>query len=114
MCRIQYNNLIQQKHNDLISKKIKKIPAGSGVFIKWYDVKTHQIVFVHGILIAKRGKGFSSHIIIRRKITKEVVTSFFYLYTNTFLGIGLLGRQKRRIKAKNYNQMLKPIRWKYL
>jgi len=113
MCKFQFFNN-NKKHNNLISKKIKKIPAGSSVFIKIYDVKTHKKVFIPGVLIAKRGKGLSSHILLRRIITKEVITSYYYIYTNTFLGIGMLGKHKKAPVAKKYNYLLKPTRWKYL
>jgi ribosomal protein L19 len=114
MCKIQVNKINEKKHHNLLKTTIKKIPVGSSVFIKWYDVKTHKPVYTPGVLIAKRGKGLSSHIIIRRVITKEVVTTFFYLYAKTFLGIGLLGKSKETPIAKKYNYLLRPIRWKYI
>jgi len=114
MCKIQVNKINEKKHQNVLKQAIKKIPVGSSVFIKWYDVKTHEAVYIPGVLIAKRGKGTSSNIIIRRVITKEVVTTFFYIYANTFLGIGLLGKSKKTPIAKKYNYLLKPIRWKYI
>jgi len=114
MCKIQLQKIQQKKHNNLIFQKIKKIPIGSSVFVKWYDLKNRKKVFIPGVIIAKRGKGTSSHIIIRRVITKEVITSFFFIYTNTFLGIGLLGKNKKKFIAKNYNFLVRPIRWKYM
>lgn len=114
MCKFLIKEFYNQKENYSIRKQIKKIPAGSGVFIKWFDVKKHQIKYFSGVLIAKRGKGPSSHIILRKKITQEVFTMKFYIYAQTFLGIGLLKKPENNLNAKKYNLLLRPIKWKYL
>jgi ribosomal protein L19 len=114
MCKFLIKKFYNQQKNLIIRQQIRKIPTGSGVFIKWYDVKTHQIKYTPGILIAKSGKGASSHIIIRRKITREVLTTQFYIYANTFLGIGILKKERNNLNAKKYNFLLRPIKWKYL
>jgi ribosomal protein L19 len=114
MCKFLIKNFYNKKYNSIIRQQIDKISTGSGVFVKWYDVKTHHIRYTPGILVAKRGKGESSHILIRRKITKEVLTTQFYIYARTFLGIGILKKERNNLNAKKYNFLLRPIKWKYL
>jgi len=114
MCKYQINQTYSSKKNQILRKQMDKIPTGSIVFAKWYNMKTHKIQYTPGILIAKKEKGTSSYIIIRRRITKEVITAIFYIYANTFLGIGLVKKEKNNLTAKKYNLLLRPLRWKYL
>jgi len=114
MCKFLIKEFYNYKYNSIVKQQIDKISTGSGVFVKWYDTKTHHIRFTPGILIAKRGKGMSSHILIRRRITKEVLTTKFYLYARTFLGIGILKKEHTNLNAKKYNFLFRPIKWKYL
>jgi len=114
MCKFQIEQVYNKSENLVIRKQIKKIPTGSSIFVKWYNVKTHTIQYTPGILIAKRGKGSSSHILIRRRVTKEVITLIFYIYSKTLLGIGLVKEEFNNLNAKKYNLLLRPIRWKYL
>lgn len=114
MCKFLIKNLYNQPWQHIIRQQIQNIPAGSGVFIKWYDVKKHIIRYTSGILIAKRGKGNSSHILLRKRVSKEVITMEFPIYARTFLGIGVLKKEKINLNAKKYNLLLRPIKWKYL
>lgn len=114
MCKFLIKELYNQKYNNIIRQQMEKIPAGSGVFVKWYDVKKHIIRYTSGILIAKRGKGSSSNIIIRKRVSKEILTMQFSIYARTFLGIGILKKERNNLSAKKYNLLLRPIKWKYL
>lgn len=114
MCKFLIKDFYNQRVNTVIREQIEKTPAGSVIFLKWYDVKKHKLRFLTGRLIAKKGKGISSHIIIRKKITKEVLTMKFYIYAQTFLGMGILKKERDNLNAKKYNYLLRPIKWKYL
>jgi ribosomal protein L19 len=117
MCKFKIKQFYQQPANLVLRKKLETINAGSCVFVKWYDIKARKIRYTAGLLIAKKNKGLSSHILIRRTITKERLTFLFYVYSPTFLGIGQLFSphiHSTAYKAKYYNATLRPIRWKYL
>jgi len=117
MCKFLIKKSYLSPSNLILRNKLETINAGSIIFIKWYDIKKRKIRYTAGLLIAKRNKGMSSHIIIRRTITKERITSLFYVYSPTFLGIGQLSSPKvfsTAYKAKYYKATLHPIRWKYL
>lgn len=118
MCKFQITKAYNQSpSNFILRQKLETINAGSGVFVKWYDLKARKIRYTAGLLIAKKNKGLSSHIILRRTITKERISFLFYVYSPTFLGIGQLSSPdyySTAYKAKYYNATLRPIRWKYL
>lgn len=117
MCKFQIEKIYQSPSNLVLRKKLETINSGSIVFVKWYDIKKRKIRYTAGLLIAKRNKGMSSHIIIRRTITKERITSLFYVYSPTFLGMGQLSSPhlySTAYKAKYYKATINPIRWKYL
>jgi len=117
MCKYKINEFYQKPSNFALREKLNTINAGSGVFVRWYDLKARKIRYTAGLLLAKRNKGPSSHILIRRTITKETLTYLFYVYSPTFLGIGQLSSPKiysTAFKAKYYAATLRPIRWKYL
>jgi len=57
MCKIQLQKIQQKKHNNLIFQKIKKIPIGSSVFVKWYDLKNRKKSIYTWSYNSKTGKG---------------------------------------------------------
>ena len=114
MCKFQIKKIYDKKENFVLREQIAKIPTGSSIFVKWYNVKTHKIQYTPGVLIAKRGKGSSSHIVIRRRVTKETITLFFFLYSKTLLGVGVIKEERLNLNSKKYDLLIRPIKWKYL
>ena len=114
MCKFQINKVYQNKLNQMLKDRVNKIATGSVIFVKWYNAKTHKIQYTSGVLIAKRAKGTSSHIVIRKRVTKETITSVFYLYAKTLLGIGILKEERLNLNSKKYGLLLRPLKWKYL
>lgn len=114
MCKFQINKIYNNKANKTLKAQIEKIATGSVIFVKWYNAKTHKIQYTSGVLLAKRWKGTSSHIVIRKRVTKEVITFIFYLFAKTFLGIGILKEERYNLTAKKYGLLLRPLKWKYL
>src|ERR1051325_2504121 len=114
MCRFQVkraNNKIQNK--DFL-KQIRGIPTGSIVFVKWYHRKSHKMFRTHGILIAKRLKGFGSNIVLRTELCNEVINYYFKIHTPTFIDLGIirLVRNINQGKSKQYDLLDRTIKWK--
>ena len=116
MCRFQIKSSYYKPHNQEFLKKIRGIPTGSIVFVKWYHRKSHRMFRTHGLLIAKRLKGFGSNVVLRTELCNEVINYYFKIYTPTFIDIGLIRLATKRIKGKSkrYNLLDRTITWKYL
>lgn len=116
MCKFQvkatYNNI---KHKFFLNK-IRCIPTGSIVFVKWYHRKSHRMFRTHGILIAKRLKGYGSNVVLRTELCHEVINYYFKLCTPTFIDLGIIrmSTTRNQRKSKKYELLDRKIRWKYL
>mgnify|MGYP001545300970 CR=1 FL=1 len=116
MCRFQIQNSYCKSQNQELFKKLRGIPTGSIVFVKWYHRKSHRMFRTHGLLIAKRLKGFGSNLVLRTELCNEVINYYFKIYTPTFIDIGIIRLATKRSagKSKRYNLLDRTITWKYL
>src|SRR4051794_37485428 len=114
MCKFQVQSTyIKKQHKDFLNK-IRCIPTGSIVFVKWYHRKSHKMFRTHGILIAKRLNGFGSNIVLRTELCHEVINYYFKICTPTFIDLGLIRVIDDQKKSKKYNILDRTIKWKYL
>jgi len=116
MCRFQVKRANNKPQNKDFLKQIRGIPTGSIVFVKWYHRKSHKMFRTHGILIAKRLKGFGSNIVLRTELCNEVINYYFKIHTPTFIDLGII-RLVSKInqgKSKQYDLLDRTIKWKYL
>lgn len=116
MCRFQVKRAYNKLQNKNFLKTIRGIPTGSVVFVKWYHRKSHKMFRTHGILIAKRLKGFGSNIVLRTELCNEVINYYFKVYTPTFIDLGIIRLVNKRHEGKNkkYDLLDRTIKWKYL
>lgn len=116
MCRFQVKKANNKEQNQDLLKQLRGIPTGSIVFVKWYHRKSHKMFRTHGLLIAKRLKGFGSNIVLRTELCNEVINYYFKVYTPTFIDLGIiqLVSDRHHGKSKKYNLLDKKIKWKYL
>lgn len=114
MCKFQVQSSYQQQQDFL--NKIRNIPTGSIVFAKWYHRKSHKMRRTHGILIAKRIKGYGSNIILRTELCHEVINYYFKICTPTFIDVGIVkvAEECDQNNSKQYKLLDKTIKWKYL
>jgi len=116
MCKFQIKSTYINKQHKNFLTKIRSIPTGSIVFVKWYHRKSHKMFRTHGILIAKRLTGVGSNIILRTELCHEVINYYFKILTPTFIDLGVirLANNINQRKSKKYNFLDRTIRWKYL
>jgi len=57
MCKFQIQSTYNKKQHKNFLTRIRCIPTGSIVFVKWYHRKSHKMFRTHGILISKRLNG---------------------------------------------------------
>jgi len=116
MCRFQVKRANNKPQNKDFLKQIRGIPTGSIVFVKWYHRKSHKMFRTHGILIAKRLKGFGSNIVLRTELCNEVINYYFKIHTTTFIDLGIirLVSNINQGKSKQYDLLDRTIKWKYL
>lgn len=112
MCKFQVKSAYKKEEEFLT--KIRSIPTGSIVFVKWYHRKSHRMFRTHGILIAKKLKGFGSNIVLRTELCHEVINYYFKICTPTFIDLGIIRLANKKGKSKKYNILDRTIKWKYL
>lgn len=114
MCKFQIQSTYNKKQHKNFLTKIRCIPTGSIVFVKWYHRKSHKMFRTHGILISKRLNGLGSNIVLRTELCHEVINYYFKICTPTFIDLGIIRIADSKEKSKKYNILDRTIKWKYL
>jgi len=116
MCKFQVKSIYNNEQHKNFLQRVRGIPTGSVIFVKWYHRKSRRMFRTHGILIDKRIKGFGSNIVLRTELCHEVINYYFKICAPTFIDVGLLrvADESDQSQSKKYNILDKKIRWKYL